>query len=309
MVNVLFLGVVKNVESVIKTNINKVFFFMNMFEKSKLVIYENNSTDNTKNILKGFSEDERLECIMEDFTDKQIKDNSEIWAYTKVTGLDHSCRIEQISNARNKVVDEINKSKYDEYDVVVWIDMDLLDFHFENLESFVEEVKNDEKLVLTGNSPRYYDYYALRINQEIHNGYTNRILGPEIVGDKFWHYISRDEIFVTQRQLVASAFNGVGIYHKNVFKNHKYNCIVDEYVEKYYLLLLKNNTSLKKYVRVISSPCPRFPGGKEDKINKIMWKNNFGYDKPVVCEHVALHASLNLEDYKIFIEPKLMVRR
>ena len=47
----------------------------------------------------------------------------------------------------------------------------------------------------------------------------------------------------------------------------------------------------------------------KDKINKIMWKNNFGYDKPVVCEHVALHASLNLEDYKIFIEPKLMVRR
>ena len=79
MVNVLFLGVVKNVESIIKTNINKVFFLMNMFEKSKLVIYENNSTDNTKNILKQFSEDERLVCIMEDFTDKQIKDNSEIW--------------------------------------------------------------------------------------------------------------------------------------------------------------------------------------------------------------------------------------
>ena len=70
MVNVLFLGVVKNVESVIKTNINKVFFLMNMFEKSKLVIYENNSTDNTKNILKEFSEDERLECIMEDFIER-----------------------------------------------------------------------------------------------------------------------------------------------------------------------------------------------------------------------------------------------
>ena len=309
MVNVLFLGVVKNVESVIKNNINKVFFLMNKFAKSKLVIYENNSTDNTKNILKEFSEDERIVCIMEDFTDKQIKENSEIWAYTKVTGSDHPCRIEQISNARNKVISEINKNEYDEYDVVVWTDMDLLDFYFENLESYVEEVKNDEKIILTGNSPRYYDYFALRINQDIHQGYTNRILGPEIIGERFWHYISRDEIFVTQRQLVSSAFNGVGIYNKNVFKNHKYNCIVDENVERYYLALLKENTNLLRYLNFISSDCPKFPGGKEDKINKIFWKNNSGYDKPVVCEHVALHASLNLENYKIYIEPKLMVRR
>jgi len=70
MTNVLFLGVVKNVESVIKNNINKVFFLMNKFGKSKLVIYENNSTDNTKTILKEFSEDERIVCIMEDFTNK-----------------------------------------------------------------------------------------------------------------------------------------------------------------------------------------------------------------------------------------------
>ena len=309
MTNVLFLGVVKNVESVIKNNINKVFFLMNNFGKSKLVIYENNSTDNTKTILKEFSEDERIVCIMEDFTDKQIKENSEIWAYTKVTGSDHPCRIEQISNARNKVISEINKNEYDEYDVVVWIDMDLLNFHFENLESYVDEVKNDEKTILTGNSPRYYDYYALRVNQDINQGYTNRILGPEIVGERFWHYISRDEIFLTQRQLVFSAFNGIGIYHKNVFKNHRYNYIVDEFVEKYYLALLKENKNLLRYFDFISSDCPKFPGGKKNEENKIFWKNNSGYDKPVVCEHVALHASLNLENYKIYIEPKLMVRR
>jgi len=48
---------------------------------------------------------------------------------------------------------------------------------------------------------------------------------------------------------------------------------------------------------------------KKNEENKIFWKNNSGYDKPVVCEHVALHANLNLENYKIYIEPKLMVRR
>lgn len=309
MVNVLFLGVVKNVEPVIRSNINKVFFLMDKFVKSKLVIYENNSTDNTKNILKEFSNDDRIVCIMEDFTDKQIKENSKIWAYTNVTGSDHSCRIEQISNARNKVINEINKKKYNDYDVVVWIDMDLLDFHFENLENYVEEVKNNEKMILTGNSPRYYDYYALRVNQDIHQGYTNRLLGPEIVGERFWHYIFKDEIIVTQRQLVYSAFNGIGIYHKNVFKNNKYNYIVDKYVKQYYLELLKNNKNLLRYYNFISNDCSKFPGGEEDKEYKIFWKNNSGYDKPVVCEHVALHARLNLDNYKIYIEPKLMVRR
>jgi hypothetical protein len=309
MVNVLFLGVVKNVESVIRSNINKVFFLMNKFAKSKLVIYENNSIDNTKNILKEFSDDDRIVCIMEDFTDKQIKENSKIWAYTNVTGSDHSCRIEQISNARNKLINEINKKKYNDYDVVMWIDMDLSDFHFENLENYVEEVKNDEKMVLTGNSPRYYDYYALRVNQDINQGYTNRLLGPEIVGERFWHYIFKDEIIVKQRQLVYSAFNGIAIYHKNVFKNNKYNYIVDKYVKQYYLELLKNNKNLLRYYNFINNDCPKFPGGQKDKEYKIFWKNNSGYDKPVVCEHVALHARLNLDNYKIYIEPKLMVRR
>ena len=47
------------------------------------------------------------------------KQNSRIWTATFRTGSDHPCRIEQISNARNKVVEEFNKPEYDSYDYVI----------------------------------------------------------------------------------------------------------------------------------------------------------------------------------------------
>ena len=309
MVNVLFLGVVKNVEQTqIKNNITNIFYLCNKFNKSKLIIYENNSTDNTKNILKNISDD-RFVFLSEDITYEDIKKQSKAWAYTKITGSDHPCRIEQISNARNKVINEINKKEYDDYDVVIWIDMDLQNLNLGNLPQYVEEVKNNEKIVLTGNSEPYYDYYALRINQEIQNGYINRLLGPEIIGEPFWYYLSRNNIVFKERINVLSAFNGVGIYNKKVFKKYNYNFLVDDYVEKYYINILNQNKNLMKYMNFITNDCNKFPGGRQDKRNGIIWKNNAGYDKPIICEHVNLHAKLKLDNYNIYIEPNLMITR
>ena len=43
--------------------------------------------------------------------------------------------------------------------------------------------------------------------------------------------------------------------------------------------------------------------------NNIVWKNNSGYDKPVVCEHVALNFSLIRDGYKLYINPKMIYYR
>ena len=36
------------------------------------------------------------------------------------------------------------------------------------------------------------------------------------------------------------------------------------------------------------------------------WKNNSGYNKPVICEHICLHSSLIDDGYKIYINPQML---
>lgn len=314
MSNVLVCGVVKNIGNLLINNINLAYQLKDKCNKFKMIIYENNSTDNTKEILKSVSVDNNIKVIMENISEEDIKKNSKIWTYTKVTGSNHSCRIEQICNARNKVIEEINKEEYNDYNIVVWIDLDSKGFDVNEIEQSIIQVKNNEKIVLTANSPSYYDYYALRSKHSIFN-----LLGPEIIGERFWSTVSRKKRKKlynirpinfngnTSPMEIYSGFNGIGVYHKNVFKNYKYNCMVDDNVKKMYQKMLTEITDLQKiFNKDISNDCNRHPGGVYDADIQGYWKNNSGYDKPVVCEHVCLHACLVNDGYKIYINPNML---
>jgi hypothetical protein len=302
MVKVLICGIVKDVEKMIEYNLKKVKELGNYFNEYKVVIYENNSTDRTKEILKKHIS-KNITVIMEDLI--ITKENSTSWAYTKVTGSDHSCRIENISNARNKVVEEINKEIYNDFDVVIWIDLDGNGFDIKSVVDSVNIVSNEDK-ILFANSPQYYDYYALR-TRNIHS-----LFGPEIIGELFWSMASRNRLSLNHDYPlyeVFSAFNGIGIYPKKVFFKNNYDFIVNDCVKEMYkklITILPENLSLN-FNKIIENDCSKFPGGiKEDNI---VWKNNSGYDKPVICEHVALNYSLVKEGYKLYINPKMMYYR
>jgi len=297
MVKVIICGVVKNVEKMIQFNMKKVDELVKNFEDYKIVIYENNSTDNTKAILKNYSSD-KIKIIMENIDIN--KGNSTIWAYTKITGSDHSCRIENISNARNKVIEEINKEIYNDFDVVVWIDLDGNGFDVKSVVESVNIVFSENK-ILFANSPSYYDYYALR------TCCNNYLFGPEIIGDIYWSRLynislpSNNSLYE-----VLSAFNGIGIYPKKIYMSKKYDFIVNDdikYVYKKYI----SEKDITKFKDFIENDSSKFPGGIKD--NNIVWKNNSGYDKPVVCEHVALNFSLIKAGYKLYINPNMMYYR
>lgn len=304
MVKVIICGIVQNVEKKIIYNLENVKNLGKFFTDYRVVIYENNSTDNTKKILSNYSDD-KFNIIMENIDIK--KENSTIWAYTKITGSDHSCRIENISKARNKVIEEINKEIYKDFDIVIWIDLDGNGFDLESIIESVNIVFN-QNIILFANSPQYYDYYALRtIN-------INHLFGPEIIGDLFWNrlnIISRSFNNLLSNQNgklyeVLSAFNGIGVYPKKIFLNKKYDFIVNEDIKDIYRKNIAKN-DVNNFDKLIQNDCTKFPGGIMD--NNIVWKNNSGYDKPVVCEHVALNFSLIKDGYKLYINPNMIYYR
>ena len=303
--NVLICGVIKNAEKYICKNMELAIETGKLFLNYQIIVYENNSTDETKTVLKKYENNENIHILCENISDDIIKQTSKIWAYTEITKSDHPCRIEQICNARNKVIEYINKNakKFETYTYVMWIDMDSEGWDLNGiLDSFYR--KNEWDVVYANGvnkyDNKYYDMYALR---NVDYSY-----GPELLGEYFWRSL-KPFLLVPNNDMISvySAFGGIGIYKKSIFNKHKFDCIVNKDVQQFYIELLAKK---KKHIsgdlmNIISNPDVKFPGGLYDKKNNIFWKNNSGYNQPVVCEHVCLNLKLKNLGYKLYINPKM----
>jgi hypothetical protein len=261
-----------------------------------IILFLDTSLKNYANTL--LNSYKNIKIISENVKDCNKKENNKIWADTEITGSNHPCRIEHICNARNKLLEEINKSEYDEYTYVIVIDLDSNGWDIAGiLDSFKRKSEWD---AIFGNSPNYYDYYALRMN--------SFPFGPEITGDSFWNLpnytFNRNDLIS-----VYSAFNGIGIYKKHIFTKYKYDFIVNDDIKTFYRNYISNNYISDDIMNIITKKCNKFPYGYKDEMDTIFWKSNSGYDNTVVCEHVSLNVALFNDGYKLFINPKMLYFR
>ena len=303
MVKVIICGVCKNVGNYLDNSIKAATKIGENFEDYKIVLYENNSTDNTKQVLSKYINNDKFKILMEDFSDEYIKKNSKIWSYKEITGSDHSCRLEQITNARNKLVEEINKHDYNDFDVIVMIDLDHDDWNIKGVVDAINRVYMNKKLVFYGKTTSYYDYFALRSLHNIHS-----ILGPELIGEDWWTNLKNKFLRFRNSDLIEvySAFNSIGVYSKDILRHTKYSCLYNDTVKSVYLNILDNNQHIRDaYQSKIENDCTKFPGGIYDKDLNGYWKNNSGFNKPVMCEHVCFNFELISKGYKIYIDTKI----
>lgn len=300
---VIVCGLVKDCGKTLNNNISLALSVLNLFEKGKLIIYENNSKDNTKTILNTYKENDKMLVLSEDIDSETIKKNSRIWAYTEITGSDHPCRIEMICNARNKVLAEINKEEYDEYTYVIWIDMDSNGYNLKGIENSFQCKKDWDVVYANGiENGTYYDLYALRTDEKPY--------GPELTGEYFWKTMNKTTMTYKGALIpVYSAFGGIGIYKKEVFKKHQFDCIVNDEIELFYDNFFKENALRNDIKNIIENPDKKFPNGYKSSKSNIFWKANSGYNKPVVCEHVCFNLSLINDGYRIFINPLMIYKR
>jgi hypothetical protein len=304
MFNVVICGVVKNAAKNLQKNLEAAIVLGKECDKYKILIYENNSTDATKSILQTYQTRPDFHILSEDIPADAIKRDSKIWAYTQVTGSDHPCRIEQIANARNKLIATLQQEAYDDYNYVVMIDMDSKIFLIDGILESLQLVKENRKRVIYANSLKYYDYYALR---SAHSDYN--LFGPELMGDHFWQMMSIQPLCLDHASStlvpVYSAFNGIGVYHKDIFTSHFYEVLPTQAVKTVYKkIAAEQPMAYAKYKAIIQGTCSKFSGGERDEL--FYWKNNSGYDKPVICEHVAFNFALINEGCEIYINPRML---
>ena len=317
---VLICGVCKDIEKHIPLTFVSIDKLGDMFSDYRVVIYENNSTDKTKLLLKDWCKrNARVEIISEDLTDEDLA------AFCcNTTDEGPFFRVERIAAARNVLLQRVMSEKYAHYPYIICIDLDLsLPFELDGVREVFESNTDWDAVFANGvdTEGKLYDWYAFR-NQDYP-------VGPEILGDAWWKYDKRLTLGEKSPWYrVYSAFGGLGIYKRASILGCKYSAVVDNDLEKFYKRIIEDkkiskNFMMKKYfeskgsdlklvkVPLPSSKLPKLPYSYgillEENGSDFVWRLNSGVTQyPVVCEHVYFHASMiNKGKDKLYINPRL----
>ena len=103
--NVIFAGTCKNVDKYIETMLKHIDKCGNKFKSYKLIIYENDSKDNTRDLL--------------------IKNKKDNYIYIFENNITEPLRTVRLQNGRNKILDKVHEINInDTYQYLIIIDLD-----------------------------------------------------------------------------------------------------------------------------------------------------------------------------------------
>ncbi len=195
--NIIITGVCRNISKYIFNSIHKFIYLNYYFQDFKIIIYENDSNDNTLKELYDFKTlFNNINIIV--ITEKNIK----------------GTLTQRISYARNKILNYIHDNELNP-DYVINIDMDdiLLEFKTDTiLYPFYETI---EWSMFGANSLIYYDMWALRTIKYPDKDFWEDKKLPLKERLTYYFKIHKESCPIP----VISCFNGIGIY--------KYKHIID----------------------------------------------------------------------------------
>ena len=210
--NVIFAGTCRNVENTIEDILKYIDECGKSFNNYFVIIYENDSTDKTVDLL--------------------LKNKKENYKYI-IEHDDDPRRTVRLSNGRNKILDEVKKISND-YDYLVMLDLD----DANNKGTFVNSIESnfnfDNWDVLTGNQKdTYYDIWALREKNTIMNDIFRDITDINERNNILNNLQYNNPFSKTELTEVDSAFGGIAIYKLSSIPNHcEYNGLYPDGEEK-----------------------------------------------------------------------------
>ncbi len=315
-------GVCKNEAKRLPSSIAIIEKIGALFSDYRVVIYENNSSDETPHILKQWqARNEKITAISEQISqsvlDQIIINRKEDQGYFLP---------EAIAHARNKVLEVALSSRFDSFEYLIMMD---LDFKLEpDYEGFIETIKSEkpwDAVFAYGIDPviTFWDWYPFR-------DYICP-LGSELLGNDWWYM--PHTLTLTKKDdwyPVLSAFGGCAIYKKEALRGCSYSGLVSKELGIFYQKIIDRNpdhgliksylnnyktTKKRVFIDYAHAELPDIIDKKvgiiiPDSSDDIVWRmSSFVYKYPSVCEHVTLHAQMALNGYdKLYINPRLIFR-
>lgn len=282
-------GIAQNIAPYLPFMINKIESLGACFKDYRVIVYENNSYDDSSSLLISWAQsNSKVIMFSENVTQEQLDKRGR-------------SRTERIAYARNVVLQRALQEDLNDFNFVIITDMDFVQgWEVKDvIASFKLPIEWD---CITANgilgTRDYYDRYAYRD--------AKFPLGPELLGDHFWVGVSTEPIrFVEGSPLhkVYSAFGGIALYKKEAMRDCIYGGIETPEYKKFLFILLNfkvkpNHREHVYYKRKVKS---------SDYLLPIQFCGNTLHAEHVVCEHVTFHASMALRGHdKIYVNPDLV---
>jgi len=229
--SVVILGMARNIEGYLPTIMEKMENILTLFEKGSIIIYENDSSDKTLEILQNWK---KARIINE----KNVQGE----------------RTHRLEHGRNILLEEALKEN-SEY--IIILDMDDKNMNITN-EAILTSLNNENEdwAVMGANQEgTYYDLWALRTFDNWMPGDIWHCGIDTNMSNSMWRNISKNENLIE----VKSCFGGLGIYKTKYLNGCKYD---GKTTPKFNCSYDTSGVSTEKCEHVSLHECIRNNGGK-----------------------------------------------
>ena len=313
--SIIVCGCTKNSSSYIKKNLLKLLNLKDIFKNFHMVIYENDSTDNTVNELESFKQDSNSgsssssssNSLFNYITENNVKYNNLVKNGSRTRPL-------VIAHARNKLLEYVN-NHYSHYDYMMMVDLDdiLNNFTTHQIEKLFNNTNNNINItncdaIFANCLGKYYDIWALRINKDIWDDNIHGKIWDNPIDYDCWEEV--DKFLIEINNIIANSSTPI---------NKK--SIIDAVQKKRFEYIYNNQ-------RIIDTSNPLIPvtsafGGigiykiskiKNCRYNPVTIKDDnqeshSNKKKQIInCEHISFHNDMiNKNNAKLFIHPAFLV--
>ena len=222
---IIICGIVRNAERGLKRNIPTINRLCERFGNYHIIMVENDSTDNTKEILQQWAKSQKnIHILLNDYHTTTIPDKKEVTANPFFSRK----RIEKMAQYRNIYLDYIAQNVL-RGDYIMVVDLDVYSIDLEGvISSFTTTCEWD---AVTANG--YSRSFSSRFRKRYHDAYALTELGMELVPQTEetinlarykWAFIKRKSSFIP----VFSAFGGLAIYRYEALNNIRYEVLKND---------------------------------------------------------------------------------
>lgn len=218
--SIVICSIVRNSEKALIRNIPNIEKLREKFTESQIIIFENDSEDDTKNILREWSKNKSKVLIRCENYKKMTIPKSDVNGVNRFFSFERISKMSEYRNQYLKSLASLNIS----FDFVMIIDLDIVGFSLDGIAHSFGLKNHWDVITANGYSyssslkRRYHDTYALVELGKENQPQTEKEI---FTNQKKWSFLKKNIPLIP----VYSAFGGVAIYRYDVIENKRYDII------------------------------------------------------------------------------------